>query len=283
MLPPAGGPKPAPSLDSSGLPKTFMPSDPPADLSTPKKVPGENKQPFDIESLTPPTIDRGEPMPPITPAPTVNPAMPVTLDMHDGLEVELGRIPLPAQLASSSTDLDSSRRAQQNVMPQDTRIVELRFHPSLTRSINIDGKGDDDGLYVVLQPYNERGEFVPIGADVMILALDVSRDEQNSKIGRWTFSAADIKSKMQPIGTSQGIHLTLPFTGPAPQCDRVQVFAYYTTSEGRRVVAEQEVLLNNAHRQSTVWVPRARSQSNDPSLGSSNPVRTASGERPVKK
>ncbi len=77
---------------------------------------------------------------------------------------------------------------------------------------------------------------------------------------------------MNPIGSSRGVHLSLSFSGPAPQCDRVLVFAYYTLADGRRIVAEQEVMLNNLHRQSAGWVPRSKSE-----------VRTASHEVPAKR
>ncbi len=158
-------------------------------------------------------------------------------------------------------------------MPKDVRVVDLRFHPSLCRGINMDNSGDDDGLALVLQPLNEAGEFVPLAADLMVVALDLSRDEAHAKVGRWNFSRAEVQTYIQPIGASQGIQLRLPWTGEKPQADRVVVFAYYTTEDGRRVVKDQEVLLNNMHRQNTVWVPRA---SKDDS------VRAASGTRPAR-
>lgn len=156
-------------------------------------------------------------------------------------------------------------------MPSDTRIVDLKFHPTLCRALNTDQQGDDDGLYLVLQPYNSSGEFVPLPADLVVEALDLSRDEKHAMIGRWTLSAADVKAKMNPIGSSQGVHLSLSFSGPAPQCDRLLVFAYYTLADGRRLVKEQEVMLNNIHRQNAVWVPRSKGE-----------VRTVNHEAPLR-
>ncbi len=249
----------------------------PAPLPAPKPAPGANKpaDSFNPNDLSPPTIENGEPMPPTLPPIKSFPSGPVTMQGDNDLELELGQIKLPAQLASmqrSETDDTAVRSAQIHPaaeMPSDTRIVELKFHPSLCRAVNKDQEGDDDGLYLVLQPYNSSGEFVPLPADLMVLAIDLSREEKQATIGRWTLSSADVKSKMNPIGSSQGIHLSLSFSGPAPQCDRVLVFAYYTLADGRRIVAEQEVMLNNLHRQNAVWVPRSKGE-----------VRTVSHEAP---
>lgn len=295
-------PAPAPSLEigpgspsnsspsSSSTPKSLPPANTapanspgltpaplPAPLPAPKPAPGADQ--FNPSDLLPPTIEPGEPMPPSVPALGINPANPVTMQSDNDLEVELGQIKLPAQLASLRTVgqpdeavVRSSQIHPAAEMPSDTRIVDIKFHPSLCRAVNSDQQGDDDGLYLVLQPYNASGEFVPMPADLMVLALDLSREEKKATIGRWTLSSADVKSKMNPIGSSQGIHLSLSFSGPAPQCDRVLVFAYYTLPDGRRVVAEQEVMLNNLHRQNAVWVPRSQGQ-----------VRTVGHEAPVRK
>lgn len=311
-LPPATSskttPSAAPSLDVSpgaplnpttpkssppaNKPPGNTPSLTPAPLPAPKPAPGADQ--FNPNDLLPPTIEPGEPMPPNMPAPSlpapslpgpsmpglgINPANPVTMQSDNGLELELGQIKLPAQLASLQTgnqpDESVVRSAQIHPaaeMPSDTRIVDIKFHPSLCRAVNSDQQGDDDGLYLVLQPYNTSGEFVPLPADLMVLALDLSREEKKATIGRWTLSSADVKSKMNPIGSSQGIHLSLSFSGPAPQCDRVLVFAYYTLPDGRRVVAEQEVMLNNLHRQNAIWVPRSKGE-----------VRTVGHETPVRR
>ena len=290
-------PSPAPSLDispsspSNQMPKSLPgapnnapsisppPSLTPAPLPAPKPAPGANKpDSFNPGELAPPTIETGEPMPPSLPPIKTNPFNPLTMESDHDLELELGQINLPAQLASARIQADADEAGvpagqihPTSTMPSDTRIVEIRFHPTLCRAVNSDQKGDDDGMYIVLQPYNAAGEFVPLPADLVIEALDLSRDEKKALIGRWTLSTADVKAKMNPIGSSQGIHVSLSFSGPAPQCDRLLVFAYYTNADGRRLVKEHEVMLNNMHRQNAVWVPRSKSE-----------VRPASHESPVK-
>lgn len=265
-----------PSTLPGKSPAGNSPSLAPSTLPPPKPAPGAEQ--FNPSDLAPPKIDMGEPMPPALPPLGPSASNPVTMQSDNDLELELGQIKLPAQFASMRA---GDQAVEGNVpagqihpaaqLPSDKRIVEVKFHPTLCRAINSDGQGDDDGLYVVLQPYNAAGEFVALPADLMVLALDLSRDEKQATIGRWTLSTDEVKAKLNPIGSSQGIHLSLSFSGPAPQCDRVLVFAYYTLADGRRVVAEHEVMLNNLHRQNAAWVPRGKSE-----------VRQASHQTPVR-
>jgi len=249
----------------------------------PKAVPsGDKPAPFDdLQDLVPPTIEQGEVMPPILPAPKTDPSTPLTLSAPSELEVELGQMPMPTKLTAGDARTargamlasGPARLPQVAELPRDMRIVEVRFHPSLCRAVNLGGEGEDEALSLVLQPLNAEGQFVPTASDLLIIAVDPSRDNSQRPTGRWTLTADEAKAKLQPIGSSQGMHLTLPWTGPKPQADRLVVFIYATLPDGRRLVSEQEIFLNNNHRQHSVWVPRADT--------SRSPVRTASGQRPA--
>jgi hypothetical protein len=235
-----------------------------------------------LDNLVPPTIEQGEAMPPTLPpklpSTESGASTPVTANGNNRLEIELGQIPLPAQLASASMAGNEApaRLATAVEMPEDTRVAEINFHPSLCRAVNLDDKEADDGVYLVLQPLNEARQFVPLPADLLIVAIDPARDGAAARIGRWSLTSDEVQAKLQPIGSSQGIHLSLPWTGGDPQADRVVVFVRYTMFDGRQIVGEHTVFVNGARRPATVWVPRAKADA----PGSN--VRTASGERPIR-
>ena len=215
-----------------------------------------------------PTIDPGTPLPPGMPVlkgfssnnqPNAAPA--------NNLELNLSRIDIPNQLASAQGNSNSNgqssvNRAQLKLgaeRPADMRITEIAFHPTLTRAANFDEESDDDGLYLVLQPKNVEGQLVPTFADLEIAVLDPARgsDASATRIGRWSYSASEVKSKFHPIGTSQGIHLTLPWNGPDPSGDRVNVFVRYTLPDGRQVVNDKTIFVSGKGNMKTVWVPRS--------------------------
>lgn len=294
MPPPQAGRIPLPSDSRGAGAPERLPSEPPSFNPQPK-APGpksaipkfpvpQGGNEFDSEELLlPPTIDPGIPTPPPLPGVSqLGNGTPVAPE--NNLEMNLSRIEIPkqktpAQLASNtSVNQASIKIATEKVT--DTRVVELAFHPSLSRAINMDDRPDDDGLYLVLQPKNERGQMVPVAADLTIFVLDPAREGDAAKIGRWEYKAADVQSKLQPIGSEQGIHFRLPWNGPDPAADRIIVFALYKFDNGRQVMGEKEIFISSDGSHKTVWTARDGASSSVPQVASASYV-TPSGERPV--
>lgn len=263
--PPASGTNPFPPNELPSPRNLSPPSNGLRDTS-PETNSGNS---LNFDQLVPPTIEAGEPMPPPIPSGSdrVDAGPP---GGSDALELNLSRVKIPAQLASRRAADDSSGGQQDGpqigpaaITPAvekvtDTRVVELAFHPSLSRAANFDQQTDDDGLYLVLQPRNEKGQMVPIAADLSVVVLDPAREGNAARIGRWDYSTHEVKSKLEPIGTSQGIHLTLPWNGPDPAADRVLVFVRYTFPDGRQVIGEKTFFVSSDNGLKTVWSPRGR-------------------------
>ncbi len=256
---PGQRPKLPPSLDETPpviSPSVISPPGFPASKKTPNKK-SSSGQEFDIndlDELLPPTINFGEPSPPPLPNITQNESN-SSLPLENNFELNLRRIEVPGKLASQTSDNRATIKVASEKVT-DTRVVELAFHPSLSRAINLDDRDDDDGLYLVLQPKNERGQMVPVAAALTIFVLDPNREGDKAKIGRWEYSAADVQSKLEPIGTNQGIHFTLPWNGPDPSADRVMVFALYKFDNGQQIMGEKEIFLRSQANHKTVWAPR---------------------------
>lgn len=270
------------SIEQQRLQDTLPQLPSPQNSELPKPVLPKTEIPNDLLDI--PTIDPGTPLPPGMPVLKDPPASKgfsangqSNASPSNNLELNLSRIELPNQLASARSDGAGGNRAQLKLgseKPADMRIVDIAFHPTLTRAANFDDESDDDGLYLVLQPKNAAGQLVPTFADLEIAVLDPARegDSASARIGRWSYSAVEVKSKFQPIGTSQGIHLTLPWNGPDPLADRVIVFVRYTLPDGRQVVNDKTIFVSGKGNMKTVWVPRSSDAST---------VVTASAQQPV--
>lgn len=265
-------PSSRPVLPQSPFPSSAAPAE---EMPPPSNPSGE----FNLDMLAPPTIEPGEPMPP--PLPAVTDASDGSTQPNLDLELNLSRVEIPAQLASRRREVDDSNEPSLATIQlavekvTDTRVVELGFHPSLSRAANFDDESDDDGLYLVLQPLNAQGQMIDVAADLAIVVLDPSRDGDLARIGRWDYSAQDVRSKMQPIGSNQGVHLTLPWNGPDPGADRVVVFVRYTFPDGRQVIGEKTFFVSGEAGFRTVWVPRGNSRSNNPVAQASNQTGSA--------
>ncbi|GIX00174.1 MAG: hypothetical protein KatS3mg111_3506 [Pirellulaceae bacterium] len=263
--------------DNSGSPPaaTTTPSEPGRLPSILHRNGQDQQQPqetdeFDLESLEPPKIEPGEP----TAGPSDDQAQHaptgIPEDVHDPLATESTRIALPGTLASGRTTL--GQLAPLNASPRssdtadtiadapevvDQRVTELAFHPNLSRAANFDDELDDDGLYLVLQPLNVDGQFVPAAADLAVVILDPAREGNAARLGRWNYSAHEVKQLMRTAGSDAGIHLTLAWTNQSPLADRVIVFARYTFADGRQVIGEKTFFVAGPSGMKTTWVPRA--------------------------
>ncbi len=256
---------PAPSSDNLPAPNRTTPpslNNP----TTPSNSPKSESTDFEINAgeLIVPTITTGS----LTP-PSLDVSQRSATPEKD-LELSLSQIELPSQLTVGRSNSAKISTAVQVVT--DKRIVELAFHPALSRAVSFDDDNQDDGLYLVLQPKNEQGQVVAIPGAIVIEVFDPSRDaanpnSANAMIGRWSYSAYEVEGKIQPIGSKQGIHLTLPWNGPNPKSDRVVVTATLQLENGRKVVGKREIFLNSGNGLKTVWTPRANRGEVQPAAG----------------
>lgn len=231
-----------------------QPSNSPA-FPPPQPPPGQNAPgpdiDFDVEGVTVPSINSGASMPPSLPTRNLGTAP------ENDLDLNLSQIELPTQLAATPTQARGASISHATQVVTDTRVVEFSIHPNLSRAVNFDEDGQDDGLFLVLLPKNTQGQFVAAAAALTVEVFDPSRDDEHSRIGLWSYSPSEVSSKVQPIGSQQGIHLTLPWNGPNPKSDRVVVHCKYTFENGRQLVAHKEIFVNAPGALKTVWAPRA--------------------------
>ena len=273
--PPQAGRIPVPPSGSGSPGGSAPPAQPRSPEVTPPSQPRQTpSDSFDGEELlAPPTIEPGIPAPPPLPSVTLREDGQAVAP-EDQLELNLSRVEIPsgsvpAQLASATAAKPGSLHITSDQIT-DRRIVELAFHPTLTRAIDVDDHPDDDAVYLVLQPKNERGQVVPEVAELTIIVLDPAREGDAAKMGRWQYSASEVQSKFQPIGSEQGIHLQLPWNGPDPTADRVIVFALFKFTDGRQVMGEKEILVSGESSHKTVWTARGASGVQAPAVAAAS-------------
>ena len=279
LLPP---PKDFPgSSPSNILPPSNPPSVSPALLPSGDKTTLKRKRDYDLteEVVMPPTMVRSAQASPARPAvnsnplptgtkPTWNPGQPSSsppnlngsqpslmtppslpkLDQGTRLQ---GRIKLPVDngvvLASATTPVQAA--------PTDNRIVEIAFHPTMCRGHNFDESPGDDGLYLVVIPRNTQGEPINQSGELTIV-VEETTDGQSTRIAAWEIGTKELSEYLEPIGTSQGYHLSLPWQKSAPTSTAVQVFVKFEAEDGRTMVNRREVSLRRPGARQSAWTPR---------------------------
>ena len=172
----------------------------------------------------------------------------------DADAIDAGRIDIPIAIQPAVHQRTAS--SDSNTSSNDTKIVEIAFHPTLCRGQYLNAEDDNDGLYLVLQPRNRLGESIDHPASVTIVALDPNRTEGDSRIGRWTLTAEEVDAALEPIGVSHGYHLALPWQQAKPSGDAVQVYVRYEMDDSRRLVNERRIQLHVPTNGSAAWTPR---------------------------
>ena len=279
LLPP---PKDFPgSSPSSILPPSNLPGVSPAPLPSSDKTTLKRKRDYDMteEVVMPPTMIRSAQAAPSRPAvnsnplpavtkPPFNPSQPSTSQPNlDGSRPSLmappslpkldqgsilqGKIKLPVDngvvLASATTPMPAA--------PTDHRIVEIAFHPTMCRGHNFDEAPGDDGLYLVVTPRNKQGEPINQSGDLTIV-VEETIEGKATRIAAWEIGSKELSEYLEPIGTSQGYHLSLPWQKPAPASTAVQVFVKFEAEDGRTMVNRREVSLRRPGARQSAWTPR---------------------------
>ncbi len=185
---------------------------------------------------SPPEIDE----PDLTP-PEIVPGSPTT-----------GGLPPPAAAPAAGDTTPPDQGAQLFDVPADGLVAQVRLNQA-TRAANFDGVPGDDGMWVVVQPQNRAGLFVPKGAPLTVVLLDATT---RSHVGRWEFDAEAVEQAIARQNQIEGIFLQVPW-GTPPRSENLHVFVRYETEDGRKLEADQPLSARLDQHVAERWTPRS--------------------------
>ncbi len=168
-----------------------------------------------------------------------------------------GKIRLPegskVQFASAIETTPQQHKPNQ---ASDQKMVEIAFHPIMCRGHNFDEKPGDDGLYLVVTPMNAEGQVINQIGTLTVIVEDPTASKNNARVGAWEFTSEQLAELLEPVGASQGFHLSLPWPAKPPTCKDVSVYLRFASENGRTLVNQREVHLRIPAFEQQVWTPR---------------------------
>jgi hypothetical protein len=170
--------------------------------------------------------------------------------------------------------------------PSDRRIARIVLNKQLTGGLSHQGKGGDEGILVVFEPRNARGEMVAEPGDVSIALVDPERSGPQSRIARWDFAAAEAFEQFHRTGAlGRGYEFELPWPDAAPQNKKLELFVRYVTPDGRKLLSEMTIRVDPpTGSQAKRWrTPADRIGDADGSVSSMPPDATAQNSRPLRR
>jgi hypothetical protein len=155
-------------------------------------------------------------------------------------------------LDSESLDTDSNNPGDDVV---DTHVTHVVLNNRLTAGHNFDGAPGDDGIRVVLEPRNAKGQVLPLQGAMSLVLLDPQLKEKEPRIARWDFDSEQVSQFIIETGSDRGIHLELPWKQRIPKHSHLHLFVRYETADGRRLVADEQIRLNGKGDSANRWTP----------------------------
>lgn len=141
----------------------------------------------------------------------------------------------------------------------DSRRIKRIELASLIGTLHLDDKPGDDGLVIVVEPWDASNQMLADAADIHVVLIDPAEPAETSRYAQWHFDAKEA-AKLFRDGDVPGLHLELPWPGDPPSHDQLHLFVRYTTSDGRRLETDSvvEIELGGRGRWVATETPRIR-------------------------
>jgi hypothetical protein len=241
-------------LADAGVAEDVDGAAPLAPLPPPPRAPLESSPPG---RMTPPQVDG-------IPAPSDN-------------EVEALRIP-DADQSSAGAERSQPARIPGGSAARPAAsggaLQRITLNRVLTGGYDRDGQPGDEALMVVIEPRSASGEIIDAPGDISIVVLDPALEGPAARVARWDVTAAESAELFRETSMGKGVQLELPWPEEPPANRTLMLFVRYSTGEGGKHVADQQIEINPPGSSAPALAPAA---SKDSAAGSE---RSLSGAPP---
>jgi hypothetical protein len=163
---------------------------------------------------------------------------------------------LEQKLQRANEDLVAARREAEHLREQASangehvlaseqadvlfRAEGLRLNTLLTGGLDEDGLPGDDVLSLVVEPFDADGQSLKLPGELSIDVTDPAADGENGLVGRWTYSADEVRQAWHSGLLVTGFKFHLPWQSP-PQHGTLVVHAKLSVADGRVFDATETV------------------------------------------
>lgn len=222
----------------------------PPEASLPGAAPpaGQQAPPFKPPLVLPPSPDMPEGQPPAPPPSSAPPSA----------------APPSSPGASSAAPPSSSGQPPRLLAPllpegeevtavRDDAVTSITLNRHLTGGYNADATVGDEGVTVLVEPRSDSGDLVLATGDVEIVVLDPARQGPEARVAKWDFTAQQAAVLLRKMPTGGGLHFELPWPDQPPTNRALRLYVRFTTSDGRKLVAEQPIDIEPSGNQARQW------------------------------
>ncbi len=135
--------------------------------------------------------------------------------------------------------------------PADPNVSAITFHRLLTGGFDADGEPGDEGVSVLLEPRNPRGELVRTPGDIELAVIDPDRG--GARVAQWRFTTAELASHWDRRAVGEGFFLQLPWPSRPPDNRQLELIVSYRTPRGKRLIAEKSIAVDPSGGRFADW------------------------------
>lgn len=187
-------------------------------------------------------------------------------------------IPAPANPAEEAPPFDpsASEITEPTVLGanEDPNVSDVTFHRLLTGGYDSDGRPGDEGVSILLEPRNPRGELVRTPGDIEIAVVDPERGD--GRVAQWRFAAGELAAHWERRAVGEGFFLELPWPNRPPDNRQLELIVTYRTPRGKRLVAEKSISVDLDGGNFAEWTSAEAPAAAPPK----QPLRPAAAKRP---
>jgi hypothetical protein len=127
-----------------------------------------------------------------------------------------------------------------------SRVEKITLNKMASGGTNPDGRVGDDGLMLILEPRNARGQLIEATGEIRVILRDPSRSGDQGFVAGWEFSAAEASLLFQRGRIGRGIYLELPWPAEPPTSRSLELSVRFITSDGRELALRQPLSIEPA-------------------------------------
>jgi len=163
------------------------------------------------------------------------------------------------------------------------QIARITLDEHSTGGCDLDGSSGDDGIAAVIEPRDQKDQVVLAPAAISLVLLDPALEGDAARIARWDLAPEQIAAACRDAAdqSAKGFMLVLGWPTTAPANRQLQLFARYTTSDGRKLEASGRSASRLPGEPIGSWTPATRSWRRDRSGSQTPGTAAAAGDTTV--
>jgi hypothetical protein len=139
----------------------------------------------------------------------------------------------------------------------------LSINRRLTGGLDRDGAGGDEGIMVMIEPRNQRGELVKTPGAVSVVVMDPAQSGDAARVARWDFQAHEFDDHFTSSTFGRGLKYELDWPGEPPQNRDLVLFVRYIAGDGTKLTTDAPLSVRMAS--DSPREPRSRLRTRDAS------------------